>query len=263
MKKKSISVALLSMVSAAALAAGNRELHRPPYDFLFDTHIDTHQESQLKNDGTLKGRLYIIYTGDTDPDSGLPVARHPRGEMHDEECGVDPIDCKVGWIMRGKPSQAKFVFHSGVDGNDHPVWKLASRNDIPQRGYFTFFHWLGAGSSDDRAPDGVPPECDVQMAGQLEGEVAVGDLTLEDVTTWEGAEVHVGGGAENVVCPGWLIQLTAVRSFAFEHGGEKVVVTPGSDNRSHINILTNYAIVPDITAGHGGGGGEGGGGHEH
>ena len=192
MNKTYTGIAVLSFVSSSVFATGNKELHNPPYDFLFGNHIDTHQETRQTNHGTLKGRLYIIFTGETDPTSGLPIARHPRGAMHNEECGVDAIDCKVGWIIRAKPTQAKFLYHSGVAGDDHPVWMMESRKDIPQRGHYTHFHWTAAGSSDERAPDGVPVECDVQMAGQLEGEVAVGDLTLDGVTTWSGAEVRTG-----------------------------------------------------------------------
>ena len=60
------------------------DFHAEPYDFLFGNHIDTHQETKLKlKDGqpnSLKGFLYIIFTGETDSASSLPVARHPRGE---------------------------------------------------------------------------------------------------------------------------------------------------------------------------------------
>jgi hypothetical protein len=59
--------------------------------------------------------------------------------------------------------------------------------------------------------------------------------------------------AEDTVCPGWLMQITAKRSFAFQHGGEKAPVYDGVDNSTHLNIVTNYALVPAIT-GDGGGG---------
>jgi hypothetical protein len=224
--------------------------HAPPFDFLFGNHIDTHLETKLRNDGDLAGKFFIIFTGEVDPDSGLPIARHPRGAMHDEDCAVDDIDCVVGWQVRAKPGEAKFLFHSGVNGNDHPVWAV-DRVDIPQPGSFTHFHWIGADSTDPRAEAGeVPPPCDVEMAGQLEGDVAVGTLTLDDGTgtiQWEDASVHIGGGAEDLVCPGWFLEIRAVKSFAFRHGGEVVPVTPRVDNASHLNLLTNYAVVPGIT----------------
>ena len=69
----------LALAGVTAHAVGNQELHKAPYDFLMGNHIDTHMENKLKNDGSLKGRLYIIFTGETDAASGLPLARHPRG----------------------------------------------------------------------------------------------------------------------------------------------------------------------------------------
>lgn len=251
MKKSIFQIALLLFVGSTVHGAGNNLLHKAPYDFLFGNHLDTHQETQENKNGTLKGRLYIIYTGEIDAASGLPIARHPRGADNNEECGVDAIDCKVGWLISAVPSQAKFLYHSGVAGEDHPVWMMGSRKDIPQRGHYTHYHWVTSDSTDDRMIDGIPAVCDVQKASQLQGDVTVGDLTLEGFT-WEEAEVHTGSGAEDLVCPGWLLQLTAIRSFTFEHGGEKIPVTPGPDNSTHLNIVTNYAVVPDITGSGGG-----------
>ena len=101
----------------------------------------------------------------------------------------------------------------------------------------------------------IPPACDVAMAGELEGDVVDGTLSLDDgaVTySWDPESVHVGGGAEDVTCPGWFLELKAVESFAFQHGGETLPVTPGADNRTHLNLLSNYALVPGI-GGAGGG----------
>ena len=97
--------------------------------------------------------------------------------------------------------------------------------------------------------------CDVEMAGQLEGDVAEGTLVLNPETTndqWEDVAVHLGGGAEDggaedMVCPGWFLEIRAVKSFAFQHGGELVPVHPRIDNATHLNLLTNYAVVPEIT----------------
>jgi hypothetical protein len=52
--------------------------------------------------------------------------------------------------------------------------------------------------------------------------------------------------AINDICAGWLLEIKAKISFAFEHGGEKIPVRPGIDNASHLNIVTNYAAVPSI-----------------
>ena len=64
------------------------------------------------------------------------------------------------------------------------------------------------------------------------------------------------GGAENVTCPGWFIQLKAVESFAFQHGGEIIPVSPGADNATHLNLLSNYALVPGISGSGDTGGGQ-------
>lgn len=236
-------------MGAEAWAAGNNELHQPPFTFLFGNHIDTHQETRLNKDGTLRGQFYVYYTGAIDEVSGLPVARHPRGPEHDEECGVDPIDCVIGWELLATPAEAKFISHSGVHGDDHPVWLIGNRSEIPQPGSFTHFHWITSASTDERY-DTVPAPCDVAMAGMLEGTALTGELTLDDgvqLVTWEGVDVHVEDGAENLVCPGWLFQLTARRSFAFQHGGENTPVRPGTDNSTHVNIVANYALVPAMT----------------
>ena len=210
------------------LTAFAGDLHGEPFDFIFDNHIDTHQQTLLKvkrgNPRSLFGFFYIIFTGATDPISGLPVARHPRGADQDEECRVDDINCVVGWIMRGKPGDAKFLYHSGVNGNDHPVW-MVNRVQIPQPGSFLHFHWIGRESTDPRA-DSVPEACE---------KINAGDLENQDPT------------AINVTCPGWFLQIRAGRRFAFEHGGELIPVRPGIDNAKHLNLVTNYAEVPYIS----------------
>ena len=213
------------LVFAGHVAQGNEVLHNQPWTYLFGNHLDTHQESKQKKDGTLKGRLYIIFTGAIDAASGLPIARHPRGAGQNEECGVDPIDCVVGWNLIGIPGQAKFLFHNGVNGDDHPVW-MVNRADIPSPGTFNHFHWITTTSTDDRAAS-VSADCDKNNAGQLE--------TQEPT-------------AVNDICQGWFLQLQAIREFAFEHGGEKIPVSPGIDSNSHMNLITNYAEVPGITS---------------
>ena len=198
----------------------------PPFDFLFGNHIDTHQETRLKNNGELDGFFYIIFTGGTDEASGLPIARHPRGASHNEVCDVDNIDCVAGWHISGIQGEAKFLYHSGVNGNDHPVW-LVNRVDIPQPGSYTHFHWI---TDDEEAPtqttdprlddpdfEGIPEECNQQNASQLEA-----------------------AGAADVTCPGWFMEIQAVRRFAFDHGGEIIPVYTGDDNASHLNLVTNY-----------------------
>lgn len=223
-----------------------RDFHDPPLSFLFGNHIDTHQENVLTTDRSgnpksLVGFFYIIYTGDTDPVSGLPIARHPRGLMldsngnvaHDERCGIT-VNCVVGWTMIGKPGVTKFLYHNGVNGDDHPVW-LVNRTDettaeglvsgIPQPGSYTHFHWISRDSNDPRAST-VSDACDKDDAAQLQ---------------------DTAPSAVNKLCQGWFLQLIAVKNFALEHGGEIIPVRLGVDNRSHLNILTNYKPLPDGT----------------
>lgn len=233
-----LTIFILNPLFFSALAD---EFHEEPYDFLFDNHIDTHQETRLTTakgqPKRLKGFFYIIFTGEVDSVSGLPIARHPRGSEHNEVCGGDfdddidddfedegdDIDCIVGWTMKGRPGKAKFLYLAGVNGNDHPVW-MVNRTEIRQPGSYTHFHWIGAKSNDPRAPKAIPTECDVEMAGKLQD------------------------NAENVVCPGWFLQIKAVEEFAFDHGGEIVPVRPGIDNATHLNLVTNYAAVEGITS---------------
>lgn len=259
--------------------------HAAPYDFLFGNHIDTHIQLELKTrkDGTpkrLKGSFYIYFTGDVDEGSGLPIARHPRGEMHDEVCGKSDIVCVVGWHMRGKPGKARFVSHSGVNGNDHPLW-MTNRSPgstplehpdmfIPQPGSFTHFHWITPSGNDPRTEE-IPLACDQQMAGKLEGdviekaEVHVLGVMTGATASWTDQKVHSGlaeissnpvaeASAEDEVCPGWYLQINARQNFAFQHGGETIPVRRGVDNTSHLNLLTNYAIVPGLTPTRTGGG---------
>ncbi len=237
MSKAILNVSVLGFfVMLLANSTQASEFHATPFDFLFGNHIDTHQETKLKlskrgSPKKLFGSLYIIYTGDIDAESGLPIARHPRGASQGEDCNDPAVNCLVGWLIRGLPGETKFLYHSGVNGDDHPVW-LINRVDIPQPGSYSHFHWISSDSTDPRA-DSVPAECDVNMAGQLEG-------------------ANHEGGAENIVCPGWYLQIRATREFAFQHSGENIPVQPGIDNATHLNLLTNYAEVPGITATRGG-----------
>lgn len=201
-----------------------QDFQAPPRDFLFGNHIDTHQETAFKEKkgGELSGFLYIVFTGETDDASGFPIARHPKGADKGEACGID-IDCIPGWQIDGIPGSAKFISHSGVNGNDHPVW-LINRSDLPYPGGYIHFHWITEFSSDDRFSD-VPTECNADNASGLEGY------------------------AEDVKCPGWFLQIRAIRNFAFKHGGELIPVRPGmgTEVATHLNLLFNYKEVENIT----------------
>jgi hypothetical protein len=242
----SLFVIVLLILGTGALSWGQggpwRD-HAAPFDFLFGNHIDTHQETNLKTNKdtgdpeSLFGRFYIFFTGAIDPASGLPVARHPRGlasdGSHDERCGIS-VDCVTGWEMRGMPGAAKFVSHSGVNGDDHPLWLVNRAEEeaapaagmvIPQPGNFTHFHWITTTSTDPRASN-VTEACDKEDAGGLQ------DLVPSAV---------------NEICQGWFLEINAIRTFAFEHGGELIPIRPGSDNRSHLNVFTNFNNDVTIT----------------
>ena len=248
MRKLTSILASLALLSTGSAVQADNYFHKAPYDFLFGNHIDTHQENKLSIDKKtgepkeLRGKFYIIFTGDIDPASGLPIARHPRGAGdHNEACGVDAIDCVVGWEMRGVPGAAKFISHAGVNGDDHPVWLVNRAEEalapapgmvIPQPGYYSHFHWITATSNDPRA-DKVSPACNKSNAGKLESADGVNDPT-----------------AVNEICLGWFLQIKAKKKFAFEHGGEIIPITNGADLRSHLNIVTNYendTVVPITT----------------
>jgi hypothetical protein len=235
-------LALLGMMltgAATQVAAKKPQKPPPPFEFMFGNHIDTHQQTNLstvKETGDprgLEGNLLIIFTGGES--GGLPLARHPRGAGEDEECGVD-VTCVTGWTLFGVPGAAKFVSHSGVNnGDDHPVWLvnrepgelLVGVSAIPQPDFYTHFHWVSQTSDDPRAAS-VPDACDKNNAGQLQTEAP---------------------SAVNAVCPGWFLKLDAIIDFAFQHGSEVIPVMAGHDNRSHLNILTNYELEPVLPAG--------------
>jgi len=219
-----------------------------PFNFTFGNHVDTHVQLRLKSrmgsPESLAGSFYIIFTDDqgvplgTDPVSGLPIARHPRGtnEDHNETCGTSPnIVCVVGWYMDGVPGAAKFVAHAGVNGDDHPLWMVNRAEEatapetgmvIPQPGSYTHFHWITTSGTDPRSAD-VSAECDKEDAGQLQDQ---------------------DPSAVDTVCLGWFLQIQAVREFALMHGGELIPVRLGMDNLSHLNLLTNFNNDVEISA---------------
>ena len=122
-----------SMTAGMSTAAGVPwKFHQYPADFLFGNHIDTHQQSKIMPDGSLRGYLYVSFTGDFTGD-GLPVAKH-------SDCEIAPEGCSVGWQWEAVPGEATFVYH---DGMDHPVWLLDGRSDLPQPGAYSHFHWNG------------------------------------------------------------------------------------------------------------------------
>jgi hypothetical protein len=105
--------------------------HQAPFDFLFGNHLDTHQQTKPQEDGSVFGFLYIKFTGEFTPD-GVPVARHADAN--------DPMnEVSVGWQIKAVPAVATVVYHQM---GDHPLWLIDDRNDIPQPGGYSHFHWL-------------------------------------------------------------------------------------------------------------------------
>lgn len=241
-----LTLLFMSMLFVGASADDGRiwRNHAQPFTFLFGNHIDTHQETRLIQRGSgmgdLQGWLFVFDSGET-LDDGTPVLRHCTMPEHYAS------GCVAGWQVEAKPCiegvndcRATFLYHY----NDHPVWSVDARVDdegglrgsrtmIVQPGSYTHFHWLTEGLSDFPSTLAdvealfgvdidVPEECNVAMADQL---------------------------TSGVTCPGYFLQITVGQPFgldkwAFHHGGENLVVRPGIDNMTHMNLLTSYRSLP-------------------
>lgn len=121
------------------------------------------------------------------------------------DASTPPRRCIPGWILRGWPATATFLYQN----MDHPVW-LTSRSEIPQPGAPSHFHWITSAGTDRRPV--TDPRCE-----------ATTDMEL----------------VPGAVCPGWFLELVAVSSFAFEHEGQRILVNPGIDLATHLNIVTS------------------------
>jgi len=122
-----------------------------------------------------------------------------------------PRKCVAGWILRARPGTATFLYQN----DDHPVW-LASRPEIPQPGAFAHFHWITSAGTDPRPV--TDPGCEAQMDSAL---------------------------VPGAVCPGFFVELVAVSSFAFEEFGQRILIDPGIDIATHMNVVTS---VPAASA---------------
>ncbi len=131
-KLAGLAAALIGLTASTAHADGGYPWrgHLAPFTFLFGNELDTHQQTQLGNDGRLSGYLYVEYTGVVTSD-GLPVATHV-------DCSA-VTDCVAGWRLDGQPAKAKLVLQPT---DDHPVFWIG-RADIPQPGAYSHFHWTG------------------------------------------------------------------------------------------------------------------------
>ena len=234
MKKLLLSILILLIGGAAHAGGRGWKDHANPYTFLFGNHLDTHQETRLTQDGDLKGFLYVYWTGEVTSE-GLPVAAHCTSPEHYE------VGCFAGWLIEARPCiaevdgcEAMFLYHN----DDHPVWLVGPRRDasgelrgtrsrIVQPGSFTHLHWLTEGSQHDG-------ESQESSLSELE--------TLFGVDIQVPAECNVSAARSltpGVVCPGYFLEIRAIDTFAFRHGGELIPVLPGIDNRTHLNLVAS------------------------
>lgn len=275
------TLALCMLFSGSALAGGRTfQEHQGAFDFLFGNRFDTHQETRLFDYGNLAGFFYITYVeGEFDQKSGLPIAVH---------CDADtpPNDCFPGWLIRAVPCipeynncAAAFMYHF----RDHPYWLIGDsstldanadgfvdpeavfdgavkgmRSKLPQPFPISHFHWLTEGLDTDPEQEGLEFPSSLQAVEAVLG---------VDIHVPEQCNVPVAGqlALPGVICPGYILGLRAVASFAFRHGRntlndapELIPVTPGIDIATHHNILSSYAPVTISTDGSDtGGGGDG------
>ena len=172
--------------------------HAAPYDFLFSNDIDTHQQTRRQKDGSLFGNFYIRFNGVITSD-GYPVATHA-------DCNAIP-GCTVGWILRGKPGSATFLYH---EMTDHEVW-LVNRADIPQPGAYAHFHWLGSN---------MPMPNQPAIDGYF--------LELQAVDTFCFIHHMADSASAGKTC----------------RDNSGVVVTPGVDIATHGNIVASFPACP-------------------
>jgi hypothetical protein len=262
-----IVLGCVSAVPATAISGGfTWRDHAFPFDFLFGNHIDTHQQSRLREDGSLQGLFYVVQLdedGDGVPDitdAGDPIMRHCTRAEHYP-------NCQAGWVLTAVPCipeingcSAMFLYHR----HDHPVWLVGprvremdgevflggSRDQIPQPGYATHFHWL----SD---PGGIDADGTVFPGATQQVEDLFGvDIEVPAACNVARASQLTSGS----VCPGYFLALNVVAvsrvyrenagpQWAFHHGGENIVLRPGIDISSHTNVVTSYVADETVEAG--------------
>ena len=125
-----IVISLFATTTALASTSYPWRDHAAPFNFLFENHIDTHQQGQLTDQGLYKGFFYIKYSGGFTED-GTPVAMHG-------DCSKDQVDCTVGWLLKGQPTQARYLGH---EMGQHPTWCVEPA-DLPKEPGYSHFHWL-------------------------------------------------------------------------------------------------------------------------
>lgn len=250
-----ILVSLLLLGGNAWAGGYSWKNHQTPFTFLFGNHIDTHQELTLNKDGTLSGFFYV-YRLDLNNDDvadtvgdNIPLFGHCTKPE-------DYPTCQAGWNLTAYPCiyeingcTAMFLYHK----HDHPVWLIGpnirtveadtfldgDRNQIPQPGRPTHYHWLTRGS---------PHEGTVLPS------------TIADVENLFGVDIYVDPRCNvstasqltpGVICPGYFLELdarsvsaepptSAGPEWAFRHGGKDLLILPGPDMKTHINYVTSF-----------------------
>lgn len=210
MKKLTVTMAIvaLCLLNGAPVIANDLypwNNHAAPYSFLFGNDIDAHQQTQLLPDGSLSGFFYIVFTGVVTRD-GYRVATHV-------DCNTTSA-CTVGWTLSGQPRNGIFLYQVGTD---HPVF-LVNRQDIPEPGAFSHFHWLDY--------EGTLPPAGVSAPGYLLQLTAVDTFCfIHDLTTAN----------------------KAVKKYTCRANGG-IAVNLGTDIATHLNIVTSFppGIVPGI-----------------
>ena len=75
----------------------------------------------------------------------------------------------------------------------------------------------------------------------------IGDCTKPEIVIAVAEECNVTMASQltpGVSCPGYFLEIQAIDSFAFQHGGETIPVGPGLDNRTHLNLVTSLPAEP-------------------
>jgi len=175
--------------------------HAKPYNFLFNLGVDIDTHQQTQLNNATKELSGFLYVVFT----GAVSKDGYRVASH-TDCGAVGVACTVGWTVRGKRATATLVYHVEPD---HPTW-LVGRSDIPQPGSYTHFHWSDTAEH---------PAVGTTHAGYL--------LQLEAVDTF--CFVHADAAA--------LFQ--AQRTCEDDANGG-VIVRPGIDNATHLNIVGSF-----------------------
>ncbi|HET6445236.1 MAG TPA: hypothetical protein VFI27_11720 [candidate division Zixibacteria bacterium] len=201
MTKKFIFLLILFMallLGTTAALAGVQETglpwqgHAAPFDKLFNNLIDNHQQTMLLPNGNLRGFIYIQFTGKET--NGIPVAVRA-------DCEDASLDCRVGWVVDGKPMQATLVQKSPRK------WLVDEASVVKLDGY-NHFQWDGL----PKKPCGFNSEYTINVDGYLFKRTAVQEFY------WQGGSDNPEHGG-HLVTPGIDPHANIVTSWDDPGGG--------------------------------------------